>query len=37
MSCLVNLDERNRLGGGDTGVDGKVILKCILEKYVFKM
>jgi len=37
MSCLVNLNARNRWGGGDTGVDGKIILKCILEKYVVKM
>jgi len=36
MSCLANFDTRNRLGG-DTGVDGEIILKCILEKYVVKM
>jgi hypothetical protein len=26
-----------QIGDGDTGVDGKIILKCILKKYVVKM
>jgi hypothetical protein len=37
VQCLVNLNARNRLGGGGTGVDGMIILKCVLEKYVVKM